>query len=341
MLEGTQQLLATPSAGSSARRRRWENVAFCVAVAGALAALSQVDYVAFHLVAEVTVVVVLCTMFTLAWRTIDISTNGYLTVMGMAALSIAAVTVLHALTYRGMPALPGNTPDTPTQLWLVARYLTAAALLVAPAFIARRPAHPGLVAGLFAAAAAAGVAAVFLHVFPAAFDPGHGLTPFKVWSEYAVIAAFAVALLLVRVKRAELDSRVVRLLGVAILASILAEVLFTTYTDVYGISNMLGHLVYLFSFYLLYLALVDVALKRPYEALFRELAVREQRLRRAHHFSEGLNEIDAAIHSTLDSDEILSCVVRMAMRIIGADAAVLGVFDGEQVPPALLLRLHR
>ena len=333
MLEGTQQALATPSTSSPARRRLWENMALCAAVGVALAALSRIDYVAFHLVAEVAVVVVLCTMFTLAWRTIGTSTNGFLTVMGMAALPIAAVTVLHALAYRGMPALPGLTADAPTQLWLVARYLTAAALLVAAAFIARRPAHPGRIAGLFAVAAAAGVAAVLLRIFPQAFDPGHGLTPFKVWSEYAVIAAFAVALLLVWLRRADLDPRVARLLCVAILISILAELLFTTYTDVYGISNMLGHLAYLFAFYLLYLALVDEALRRPYEALFRELAVREQRLRRAHHFSEGLNEIDAAIHSTLDSDEILRRVVQTARRIIEADAAVLSVFDGERFCP--------
>ena len=334
MLEarGRSETVAAPRE-SAARRRHWENVAFCAAVGVALAALSRFDYIAFHLVAEVAVVVVLFTMFTLAWRTYGVSTNGYLTLMGMAALSIAVVTLLHALTYRGMPALPGHTDDTPTQLWLVARYLTGAALLAAPAFVARRLSRPGLAAGLFGVAAAAAVAAVFAGVFPAAFEPGQGLTPFKVWSEYMVIAMFALALLLLWLRKADLASPVYLLLAGAIASAIVAELLFTTYSDAYGITNMLGHLAYLLSFYLLYMALVDAALRRPYEALFRELAVSEQALRRSHHFSEGLNRIDVAIHSTLDSEEILQRVVSMAARIIHADAAVLGVFDGDRFRP--------
>ncbi|HMK91976.1 MAG TPA: GAF domain-containing SpoIIE family protein phosphatase, partial [Thermoleophilia bacterium] len=81
------------------------------------------------------------------------------------------------------------------------------------------------------------------------------------------------------------------------------------------------------------LALVDVALRRPYEVLFGELAERERKLRSAHYFSEGLNEIDAAIHSTLDPDEVLRRVVETSTRVIGADAAVLGTFDGERYVP--------
>ena len=319
--------------GTRRRRAILITAAACAAVSVALGALSQIDYVAFHLITEVAVVVVLATMFTLAWRTQGLSSNGYLTLWGMAALPVALVTVLHALTYRGMPAFPGHTPDMPTQLWLVARYLTVAAFLIAPAFVARRLARQGVVLACFGAAAAALVALVLLGVFPTAFEEGSGLTPFKITSEYVVIVGFAFALGLLWTRRAKLARGVFDLLVWSIVSSIVAELLFTTYSDVYGITNTLGHLAYLLSFYLLYLALVDAAIRRPYEALFRELSDRELALRESHRFSEGLNEIDRAIHSTLDSEQNVERVITRATSIVGADAAVLGLFEGDRFRP--------
>lgn len=323
----------TLEGGPWRRRGIWTTAAACVAVSVALGALSQIDYVAFHLIAEVAVVVVLATMFTLAWRTQRLSSNGYLTLWGIAALPVALVTVLHALTYRGMPAFPGHTPDMPTQLWLIARYLTVAAFLIAPAFVARRLAHPGVALASFGAAAAALVALLLLGVFPTAFVEGSGLTAFKITSEYVIIVGFALALALLWKRRAKLARGVFDLLVGSIASSIVAELLFTTYSDVYGITNALGHLAYLLSFYLLYLALVDAAIRRPYEALFRELSDRELALRESHRFSEGLNEIDRAIHSTLDSEQILERVIATATSIVGADAAVLGLFEGDRFRP--------
>ncbi len=332
---GARSGIAGLGADESPRRRTgaWATILVCVAVGGALAAISRIDYVAFHLIIEVAVVVVLSTMFAIAWHTSRVSTNGYLTFLGMAALPIAVVTLLHALTYRGMPVIPAHTTDMPTQLWLVSRYITVAGFLVAPAFAGRRLERQLAWLAAFSALALILVASIFVDVFPHAFIEGRGLTAFKVTSEYAIVGGFALALGLLWRRRAVLPADVFRLLVGALATSILAELLFTTYSDVYGITNMLGHLTYLLSFYLLYRALIDVVLERPYEALFGELAKREAALRETHRFSEGLNEIDAAINSTLDSDEIFRRVVEMSGSILRADAAVLGVFEGDRFRP--------
>jgi hypothetical protein len=302
-------------------------------VGASLIALSRVDYVAFHLVVEVAVVVVLSTIFSLAWHTQRVTTNGYLMLMGMAALPIALVTMLHALTYRGMPVFPGHTSDLPTQMWLVARYLTAAAFLAAPVFAARRLARPGtaLIGGL--ATAAVLVATIFAGIFPAAFVEGRGLTPFKIASEYVIIVAFAIALYLLWQRRQAFARDVFGLLAGSLVVAIISELLFTTYTDVYGITNLLGHLMYLLGFWLLYLALVEAVIERPHEALFRELAAREATLREAHRLSEGLNRIDAAINSTLDADQILQRVVEEASSVLGSDAALVGLFECDRFRP--------
>ncbi|HEU0265116.1 MAG TPA: PAS domain S-box protein, partial [Geobacterales bacterium] len=87
-------------------------------------------------------------------------------------------------------------------------------------------------------------------------------------------------LILLRRKRQGFDPEVVRLLAAAIIALALTELVFTLYVDVYGILNMVGHLFKLGAFYLIYLALIETGLKKPYNLLFRELKQSEERYRR-------------------------------------------------------------
>ncbi|MBU1274415.1 MAG: PAS domain S-box protein [Proteobacteria bacterium] len=61
--------------------------------------------------------------------------------------------------------------------------------------------------------------------------------------------------------------------------TIASEICFTAYASVYGMANQVGHYLKIISFYLIYQASVAASLKRPYEVLFRDLGVRERRLR--------------------------------------------------------------
>ena len=61
------------------------------------------------------------------------------------------------------------------------------------------------------------------------------------------------------------------MLLIAMGLAIATEMAFTLYTDVYGISNMVGHLLNVVSFYFIYLALVETSLTKPYDFLFRNL----------------------------------------------------------------------
>jgi PAS domain S-box-containing protein len=57
---------------------------------------------------------------------------------------------------------------------------------------------------------------------------------------------------------------------------------FTFYVDVYGLSNLIGHYLKIISFYLIYEAIFETGLTRPYALLFRNLKQNEEALRRAH-----------------------------------------------------------
>jgi len=71
----------------------------------------------------------------------------------------------------------------------------------------------------------------------------------------------------------------VRLLSAAIGVLIASELAFTLYNDVYGIANMIGHFLKFVGFYLIYKAIIETGLARPYDLLFRELKESEERYR--------------------------------------------------------------
>lgn len=60
-----------------------------------------------------------------------------------------------------------------------------------------------------------------------------------------------------------------------------SELAFTLYTDVYGLFNMLGHFLKIVAFYLLYKAIIEYGLRKPYSLLFRNLKLHEEALTKA------------------------------------------------------------
>jgi signal transduction histidine kinase len=213
----------------------------------------------------------------IAWNSRRFQANGFFLCLGIAALFVAGVDSLHTLAYKNMGVFPGQGANLPTQLWIVARYLQAASLLVAPFFLRRRP-RPALLFSGYLAVTAGLLTAVFSGAFPDCFREGAGLTPFKVGSEYLICLFLAGALVLLRRHRQALDPGVLRLLTLSIGAFILAELSFTLYTDVFGLSNMAGHLCKIAGFYLLYRGVIETGLTRPYDLLFRELKQSEASL---------------------------------------------------------------
>ena len=107
---------------------------------------------------------------------------------------------------------------------------------------------------------------------------GVGLTVFKVASEYviSIIILFAIAVMIR--KRSSFNPNVWRLLVAAMVIFIASEMSFTLYVDVYGIANMVGHLLKVFCFYLIYKALIETGIRKPYDVLFHNLKVSESRL---------------------------------------------------------------
>jgi signal transduction histidine kinase len=236
---------------------------FPAALSVFLIAVAQFNFLVFHTLVELFAIVVSFMLFALAWYTNRFSRDSLLIFLACGMFWVGALDIAHTLTYKGMHLLPTEESNTPTQIWIGTRYLQALTLFAAP-LLARRNFDK---LGLFAAFGL--IATLLLLVistgrFPDAFVEGRGLTLFKIVSEYAIMTILTGAIVLLWRRRHDVSPDALPLLLVSAVLAIGTELAFTFYIDVYGLSNLIGHIFKLFSFWAIFQAIIVASLVRPY-----------------------------------------------------------------------------
>jgi PAS domain S-box-containing protein len=239
---------------------------------------SLYSFLLFHSLAEIFYIIVGGAVFVVAWNSRSFAKNNYLLFIGIAYFFVTALELIHALAYRGLGVFPEYGANLPTQLWIAARYMESLSLLIAPLLIDRRL-KLGAVFIIFSLATALLLGSIFYwKIFPDCFVEGTGLAPFKKISEYVISLILVFSIFLLNQKRRDFDRGVWQLLIGSILLTIGAELAFTFYISVYGFSNLAGHLLKIISFYLIYKAMVETTLVKPYAVLFRNLKENQESL---------------------------------------------------------------
>ncbi len=263
-----------------------------------LAALALIDslyfsstsgYLLFHSLAEIFAIIISGSVFTLAWNSRRFSHQYYLLFVGIALLFASGINILHALSYDGLGVFKGGGANLPTQLWLARRYLEGVALLAAPLFLRRRFRAWQLLT-IFAGVTTLLLVLIFTGRFPAAYVETVGLTPFKVGSEYVIAALFLAGAAWLYQERAWFEPGTATKLIAALVLSAVAEILFTLYVGVYDLTNRFGHLVTIVAYYLIYRAIVESGVIRPYALLSEANASLSQR-------EAALSETAARLHA--------------------------------------------
>ncbi|MBI5343008.1 MAG: PAS domain S-box protein [Deltaproteobacteria bacterium] len=240
---------------------------------------SLYSYLLFHSIAAVFSVSVAGTVFMVSWNTRRSPDAGYFSFLGIGCLFVGGFGFLHLLSYKGMGVFPGYGANLPTQFWIASRYVLSVTFLAATVFAGRTLNHR-LTLVLYSAGAALLLASIFAwKVFPDCFIEGTGLTPFKKISEYVVSAILLASIVFLGRKKERFDRDVLQILVASIVVAVASDMAFTLYTDVYGILNLVGHFLEIFSFYLVYRAIVATDLVRKHELsrrLQEELAERSR-----------------------------------------------------------------
>ncbi|MFO8031030.1 MAG: MASE3 domain-containing protein [Desulfohalobiaceae bacterium] len=258
------------------RPETWNALLWGLLILLGLALLSAYDFLLFHTVAELFSIVIACCVFILAWNSRHNVENSAFTLLGVAYLCIGILDGVHTLSYQGMPFFPGFDANLPTQLWIATRYLEALslllfALLMGSGFSLRLPV---LGYGLLTLSI---LLLTLTRNFPDCYIEGQGLTGFKIGSEYLICLILLSTAAVLLKRRQYFDTRVFGLIIISLGSTILAELAFTFYVSVYGLSNLIGHFLKIVSFYLIYKAIVVTGIIRPQALLFQRLQQSEER----------------------------------------------------------------
>ncbi|NCA70244.1 MAG: EAL domain-containing protein [Sphingobacteriia bacterium] len=238
---------------------------------------SLYSYLLFHTLVELFSIGVAFAILLLAWNTREVQDIGFLRIIATGFAAAAAIDLVHTLAYKGMSVFPSNDANLPTQLWIAARYIQALTLLAAPWLARRQTPLVGLEAA-YGALTLILIGAIFAGYFPDCYIEGQGLTAFKINSEYLIVAIILAAVLLLHRMRVALQPTTYRLLQAMALVTVAQELAFTAYIGVYDLANMLGHILKLIAYYLLYRAIFVTAIRDPFLTIFRDLKASEQSL---------------------------------------------------------------
>ncbi len=138
------------------------------------------------------------------------------------------------------------------------------------------------------------------------------------------------------------DGNLFILIAAAIFFAVIAELVFTSYISVYGNMNIFGHLFRFISFYLIYKAIIETGLKKPYELLFADLKKSEELLRKSEQEFRAMFELSAVgmVQSDPETDRFVRVNDRFC-RITGyTPAELLGMTSADLTLPEDLDR-HR
>ncbi len=262
----------------------YQSVLFCGSVLFGLWLVSSFNYLLFHSIAEIFSIVVAFGIFVLAWNSRHFGENSYLLFVGIAYLFVAGIDLLHTLAYRGMGVFQGHGSNLATQLWVSARYLQSASLLSA-AFLMHRRLSAKITLAVYGAVTSLLLVSIYWNVFPTCFVEGQGLTVFKKVSEYVICLLLLASIVMLLKQRREFEPHVLHLLVASMAVTIASELVFTRYVTIEGFLNLMGHYLKIISFYLIYKAIIETGMRKPFALLLRDLKKSEESLTAA---KEGL-----------------------------------------------------
>ncbi|MDZ7672793.1 MAG: MASE3 domain-containing protein [Halanaerobiales bacterium] len=162
--------------------------------------------------------------------------------------------------------------NLPTQLWIIARYMEAISFIIALKYIKTiKNLKMKKILSIYTVLSLVLLLSLYFKVFPDSFIEGSGLTNFKVVSEYVISLILIIALYFLYKRKNNFEKSIYKLIFVSIIMTIFSEISFTFYVDVYGLSNIIGHIFKLTSVLLIFKAVVVSGFKRPFDLIFRQL----------------------------------------------------------------------
>ena len=235
--------------------------------------LSLNHYLLFHNIVELYSIAIAGGIFIVSWNTKEYTESKGLVFLGLSYLFVSIIDFFHLMTYKGMPVFGHYSLYVSVQLWIIGRFLEAGAMIffVLIGHKIKRKYDWIVIVLLLGYTVLSLLSVFFWRIFPECFLESTGQTPFKIWSEYIICFILLLSIVFL-IKKRDIFNRIVFIqILISLIFTILSEIMFTLYTDVYGIKNAAGHLFKVISFYLIYRSVIVNTLKIPMETIYFKL----------------------------------------------------------------------
>jgi hypothetical protein len=271
----------------------------------------------FHGIAGIFSAVIAGGVFAVAWNSRGFLENNYLLFLGIAYLFVGVLDLLHILAYGGMRVFPGFGADLPVQLGFAARGLESVSLCLAPLCLGRRLKPYAVFAGYGLVFAVITLMIFVWPIFPLREAAGPGLAALKQTADCLPGVILLGALALLWRRREEFDLEVLRLLLAAIALAAGSELIRTVFTAASGQAGVVAQLLKILSLFLMYKALIETGIRRPYNLLFRNLRLGEAMVQRERDFADSLMETAQVMVLILDCQGRIDRLNPAAERLTG------------------------
>jgi len=219
----------------------------------------------FHTLAELFSIFVGLLMLVVVLNTQHFVKNDFLIYLGIGYFSISLIDAMHAFTVKGMPFFNIINGEITLHFWIYGRLFEAILLLSSSIFLTRN-----LPIKLTVIVAMTLVSIICWASFqlsqPIMFIDG-GLSNFKIYTEFFVIALLLCTMVIFIRQRALLEKNVLLFLLGSLALTVVAELCFTLYTNFSGIAFIVGHVFKFLSFWMIYQAIIQTTLQEPLKLL--------------------------------------------------------------------------
>lgn len=228
----------------------------------------QSNILVFHTLVELTPVFIGLAAMLLATTTTQITKNQFVILIALAAGWSSSLDIGHILAYKGMNLLPHGGNNLSTQFWISARFLQAITFLLAVYFF-RHTVRIWIINICFFFITLGFFLAIFSGHFPTVYIDYFGPTWFQAYCEWGIIIIYITALMLLWHEKKMMTQETLHYVSLCIITLIASLFMLSYYKNSYDIAYLIGHLLKIFSFWFIYIALVIQSLRRPFAKLIR------------------------------------------------------------------------
>ncbi|MFJ8260136.1 EAL domain-containing protein [Peribacillus asahii] len=233
--------------------------------------LGKNNYVTIHLMVEIFIIIASFTIAIQAWLIFPYILSNHRLYIGALFLSVGLLTLIHTLSYKGMPFfIKDSSAYSATWFYMIERLTQALGLLL---ILTSKPKKIHFMQRRITYSLACLYTFVWIFLIYSPYGPlPHlvieriGTTPLKNSLQYLAIMLQCLTLLFLW-RNFHKDRRQNTVIIVASVYLILGDLMFTTYQSVYDIKNFMGHFFQLSGFYFLMRTFYSTSVEKPFQSL--------------------------------------------------------------------------